>query len=86
MGGKAVEAEQPVGLIEAMLPQQRRRGERREAAVAGARNIGGVVDPLQFQLVVQPLRQGDDIAVALRRGADDQLGTLPGRGKAGRTA
>ena len=48
-----VKAEQPVCLIEPMLPQQRRLGiQRRQAGVLGHRDVGGVKHPFQVILIV----------------------------------
>ena len=50
---KTVEAEQPVCLIEPMLPQQRRLGiQRGQAGVLGHRDVGGVKHPFQVILIV----------------------------------
>ena len=48
-----VKAEQPVCLIEPMLPQQRRLGvQRGQAGVLGHRDVGGVKHPFQVILIV----------------------------------
>ena len=79
-----VEAQQPVRLIEPVLPQQRRleifRGGQQCAGGHG--HIGGVEDPLELIAVIERLGEGEDLQVVLRRGADDHLGGLTRRGKA----
>ena len=51
-----VEPQQPVGLIQPVLPQQRRFGvQGRQAGVLGHRDVGGVEHPLQAVLLVHAL-------------------------------
>ena len=53
-----VKAEQPVCLIEPMLPQQRRLGvQRGQAGVHGHRDVGGVEHPFQTVLLVHALSE-----------------------------
>ena len=47
-GGKTVKPHQPVGLVEPVLADQRRRRQRQSAAGVGDRAEGGVVDALQL--------------------------------------
>ena len=81
-GPEAVEAQQPVRLIQPMLPQQRRFCvESREEAVLHHRHICRVKHPLEPVLLVQRLRQSEDVPVIIAGGAHDKLRALPGRGK-----
>ena len=77
--------QQPVRLVQPVLPQQGRLEAlgRGEQPAVRHRHIGGVEYPLQPVLVVQPLGQHQNLPVALRRGADDHLGGLPCRGEPG---
>ena len=83
-GTKAVAAQKKVGLVQAVLAQQWRRGKghRVRALRDGAK--GRVVDPAQAVVAIQRSRGMQDGAVVGGIGADDHLGALPGRSKAWR--
>ena len=85
LGPKVVEAQQPVRLIQPVLTQQGRLKAlgSGEQGAGGDGDIGGVEDPLQMVLVVEPLGEHQDVAVALRRGTYDHLSGLTRRGEAG---
>ena len=80
-----VEAQQPVRLIQPVLTQQGRLKAlgSGEQGAGGDGDIGGVEDPLQMVLVVEPLGEHQDVAVTLRRGTYDHLSGLARRGEAG---
>ena len=83
-GGKPVKPQQPVRLVQPVLPQQgRRRAQGGQVPVAHHRHIGGVKHPLQPVLAVQPFAELQNLPVALRGGAHNHLGGLPCRGKRG---
>ena len=75
---EAVEAQEPVGLVEAMLAHERRLDQRQLGGGIGDRREGGIVDPLQPVVAVEPRRLAEDRAVGRAVGADDHLGRLPG--------
>ena len=87
-GGEAVEPQQPIRLVEAVLPQQGRLEPRGhgQALVVGDGHIGGEKPPLQPVFPVKPLRQRQNVPIALRGGPHDHLGGLPRRGKFRRVA
>ena len=85
---EVVEPQQPVRLVQPVLPQQGRL-EIRPGGEEGAvrhRHVGRVEHPLELVPVVEGLGQRQDVPVALRRGADDHLGGLARRGKPGGVA
>ena len=53
LDAEAVEAQQPVGLVEAVLALQRRRLERQRRAGLGDRAEGRVIDAPQAEAVVE---------------------------------
>ena len=74
--------QQPVRLIQPVLPQQRRAlVEGGQALVLHNRKIGRIKHTLERIFFVKPLGQVQNMVVCLRRGADDHLGTLPRRCK-----
>ena len=85
---EVVEPQQPVRLVEPVFPQQGRSEGLGggEEPVVGHRHIGRVEHPLELVLVIEGLGKGEDVPVALRRGADNHLGGLPRRGEAGGVA
>ena len=84
VGGKAIEAQQPVGLVQPVLAQQRRRlrGQRGRGVRDGAE--GRVVHALEAIRAVQLRAGGEDGGVVRAIGADDHLRALAGGGKGGR--
>ena len=76
---KAVEAQQPVGLIQAVLAHQRRLHERQHGRCVGDRREGTVVNAPQIIVAVEAMRRGDDGAVIGRVGTDDHLRRLARR-------
>ena len=84
---KPVKSQQPVRLIEPMFPQQGRFGFLGgEKGTLYYRHIGGEKYPFQLIPVIKPLRQPQDVEVAVRRGTHDHLGALARRGELGRVA
>ena len=76
-GAETVEAQQPVCLIQAMLPQQRRLGVFcGQERVLYHGDIGGEKDPLELIAVIEALCQAQDVEICIFRGADDELGAL----------
>src|SRR5690606_20997069 len=69
---------QPVRLVDAVFPQQRGSAEVGYAVIRGDGYITRVIDTLELLLLVEPVGQVEDLPVAFRRGADDQLGALAG--------
>ena len=79
-----VKPQQPVRLIEPMLPQQGRLGLLGgEKGTFHHRHIGGEKYPFQLIPVIKPLRQPQNVEVAVRRGTHDHLGALARRGELG---
>ena len=77
-----VKPQQPVRLIEPMLPQQGRLGLLGvEKGTFHHRHIGGEKYPFQLIPVIKPLRQPQNVEVAVRRGTHDHLGALARRGE-----
>ena len=84
---EAVKPQQPVRLIQPVLPQQGRlRVLGGQQGVLHHRHVGGVEHPFELVAVIQPLGQPQDVEVRVRRGPHDQLGALPGRGEPGGVA
>ena len=84
---EAVKPQQPVRLIQPVLPQQGRLGvPGRQQGVLHHRHIGGVEHPFEPVAVIQPLGQPQDVVVRVRRGPHDQLGALAGGGELGGVA
>ena len=82
-----VEPQQPVRLIEPVLPQKRRLSvQRGEPGVLGDRDIGRIEHPLQAVFLVHALGQLEDVVVRLRRRTHDHLGALSCGREAGRFA
>ena len=81
---EAVEAQQPVGLVEPVLAHQGRSGRRQLAARIGDRAEGGVIDPLQPVGAIEIGGEIEDRAVGRCVGADDHLRALAGRREAAR--
>ena len=82
LGPEAVKPQQPVRLIQAVLPQQ--RGLRilgGQQTVLDYRYIGGIEHSFETVLLVQRLGQVQDMAIIVRRGAHNELSALSGRGK-----
>ena len=80
-------AQQPVRLIEPVLPEQRRAGGGRgQAGIAVHWQIGGIKDPLQCIFFVKCFGEVHDMEVGFGTGPNDHLGTLSCRGKGGRMA
>lgn len=52
IGFELVEAQQPVSLVEAVLPQERRLGDGRQVRAGHGRDISRIIDALQFHLIV----------------------------------
>ena len=82
---KMIEAEQPVCLIEPVLPHERRRFDCRQVLPLHYGNVRGIVDSLQRCLAVQSLRQKENLPVAFPAGSHDELRRLSGRHKGGRS-
>ena len=84
---EAVKPQQPVRLIEPVLPQKGRLhvlgGEQ---GVLHHRDVGGIKDALQAVTVIEPLGQPEDVEVRVPGGAHDELGALSGGGEAGGVA
>lgn len=78
-----VEADEPVGLVEAVFAQERRAGRWREAGVVGDGDVGGVVDAAESGLVVEPGGGAEDGEVGVAGGGDDHLGGLACGGEEG---
>ena len=79
---KAIKPQEPVRLIETVLPQQRRLCiQGRQQTVLHHWHIGGIEYPLQPELPVQGFRQMQDVSVAVVGSAYDQLCALSRRGK-----
>ena len=72
----AVEAHQPVRLVEPMLADQRRALQRQHGAGIGDRREGAVIDAAQAEIVVEPARLAHDIGIGRRIGTDDHLSRL----------
>ena len=88
VGAEVIVPQQPVRLIEPVLPEQGRPealggGEER---AGGHGHIGGVEHPLEPVAAVEPLAEPEDVEVALRGGPHDHLGGLARRGEAGGVA
>ena len=84
---EVIEPQQPVCLVQPVLPQQRGLCvQSRQACIGGYRDVGRVEYPFELVVLVQPFGQPQDLVVALRRGAHDHLGALARRGKPGGTA
>ena len=82
-----VKPQQPVGLVQPVLPHQGRLGvQGGQAAVLCHRDVGRVKDPLEAVLVVQPLGEPEDLVVSLGGGSHNHLGALARRGEGGRMA
>ena len=79
---KMIIPQQPVRLIQPMLPQKGRLGlQGRQAAVLDHRQIRRVKHTLQRIFLVQRLGQIHNMAVIFRRCTDNHLRALPSRGK-----
>ncbi|MNI54715.1 hypothetical protein D3C73_1096220 [compost metagenome] len=77
LGLKSVEAQQPVRLIQPVLPEQRRLGiQGGQQRVLDDRGIGGIENPLQLILFVQAFRKVQNLIIRIRRCADDHLCAL----------
>ena len=82
LGPEAVKAQKPVGLIQPVFPQQGRFGiQRREQGVLHYRDISGVEHAFETILLIQRLRQVQDVPVRVPGGSHDELGALTRRGK-----
>ena len=81
-----VEPQQPVGLVQAVLAQQRRRAQRQLGGGIGNGTEGGVIHPAHAELAVQRIAADQDRAVVRGIGTDDHLRALPGRRELRRSA
>ena len=87
LGPEAVKAQQPVRLIEPVFPQQGRLDRfGREQGVLHHRDIGRIEHMFELVPIVQSLGQAQDVQIAFRCGADNQLGALSGRSETGSMA
>ena len=76
-GGKLVEAQQPVGLIQPVLAQQRGFGvQRGQQRILGHRNVGGAGYALVL-LFAKALGQPQNLIIRFGACADDHLRALP---------
>ncbi len=80
----AVETQQPVGLVQAVLALQGWRLQGQLAAGIGNGAEGRVIDPAHAVVAIQGIGAGQDLLVVGPVGADDHLRALPGRGEARR--
>ena len=88
VGPEVVEPQQPVRLVQPVLPQQGRlevQGGGQQGALRHG-DVGGEKDPLEPVCPVHPLGELENVAVGLVGGPHDHLGGLPRRGKGGRVA
>ena len=84
---ESIISEQPVRLIEPVLPQQRGLGvQRGQAGILGHGDVGGVEHPLEAVFLVHSLGQLEDVMIRLRRSPHDHLGALTGGREPGRFA
>ena len=83
---KSVEPVQPVGLIEPVLPRQRRGLQRQRGARVRDRAERRVVDALEIVARVERCAVFEDGGVARAVGADDDLRALTGRREPRRVA
>ena len=81
-GTKTIKPQQPVRLIEPMLPQQRRLGiQRGQEIVFYYRHIGRIKHSFEPVLLIKSLRQMQNVPVGVLCRSHDQLGTLSRRSK-----
>ncbi len=82
---KVIKPQQPVGLIQPVLPEKGRLEALRggQELAVGHGQIGRIKDPLELILLIEPLGKAEDMEIRLRRGADDHLGGLSGRSEPG---
>ena len=81
-GLKSVKAKQPVGLIQPVLPQQRRLCVKgRQAGILINGYIGRIKYPFQAIILVECLSGVNKLIIRFRDGAYDHLGALPGGNK-----
>ena len=84
LGGlEAVEADEPVGLVEAVLADEGGGLEGEAGVGLGVGAEAGVVDAAELVVGVEAGGGGEDVAVGGGGGADDHLGGLAGGGEAG---
>ena len=76
-GLEAVEAHQPVGLVQPVLAHQRRGDQRQLGAGVGDGAERRVVDAAQAVAAVEAGAGEDDVAIVRRVGADDHLRAVP---------
>lgn len=74
--GETVEPDQPVGLIQPMLPYQRRRNQRQLARRIWNRTESGIVDTPQFMPGVKRTRLLQNIGIRRVRRPNNHLGAL----------
>lgn len=77
-GFEAVEAHEPIGLIEAVFAEERWWLEGEDFGGLGDGAEGGVVDAAEFVVSVEVVGAGEEIGVGGLVGADDDLGALAG--------
>src|SRR5690606_1502887 len=80
---EAIKADQPVGLIEAVLAHQGWWLERQARTGIGDGRKGRIVDPAQLIAAVKARSAVEDGAIVSRISTDDHLRRLAGRGKFG---
>ena len=79
---EAIEAHQPVGLVEPVLAHQRRLLQRQRRRRIRDRAEGGIIDAAQMIAAVEPRAGVQDAGVRRRVGADDHLRRLAARREA----
>ena len=88
IGLEVVEPQEPVGLVQPVLPQEGRlevhRGGEQGTVCHG--DVGREEDPLQAVFVVHPLGELQNVVVGLLGGPHDHLGGLARRGEVGGVA
>ena len=86
-GLKAVEPQQPVGLVEPVLSQQGRLGvQGGEEGILHHGNVGGIEHPLETVGLIKRLGEMENVSVGIAGGAHNELGALARRRKSGSVA
>ena len=76
-----VEPQQPIGLIQPVLPVELHGVGLGQTYVVVHRQIGAEEHPLHRQALVQRRRKAEDVVVGFGRSPHDELRRLPGRGE-----